>query len=237
MAYNWIVLSTTTDATEVNANFQEVGSGSRLPTLITDTGAFNTTSVYDLGSSTYRWGTVYANNIDVSGTVSNTWNRIAVSDINSATNSIEFTGLDGDTDIMYNIICRFVRTENTATSYELIFNGDSSGSYGYQELNAQATAITAARLTSLTSIEIAETVNQSTPSYSFSDTLIYAKTGFERLCLIDVLAEGTGTYVLKNQFRGGIWSDSSSTITSIKIYGNTTTAIGVGSYVELWARR
>jgi hypothetical protein len=237
MAYNWIVQSTTTDATEVNANFQEVGSGSRLPTLITDTGAFNTTSVYDLGSSTYRWGTVYANNIDVSGTVSNTWNRIALSEIASATGSIEFTGLNGDTDIMYKLICRIVDGENVVLNYNMIFNGDSSGSYGYQYLAGQSTSVFALRLTSQTAMLVGSDSSNTTPSYCFSETLLYAKTGYERLALTDFLREGNGTYILQNFYLGQIWSDTSSTITSIKIYADTTTALGVGTYVELWARR
>ena len=67
MTYHWLVNSETTDAPDMNDNFQEVGSGSRLPTLINTSGAVNTTGVYDLGTTTARWNNLYCVDIDFSG--------------------------------------------------------------------------------------------------------------------------------------------------------------------------
>ncbi|MDY6888129.1 MAG: hypothetical protein SVV88_10915, partial [Pseudomonadota bacterium] len=61
MSLTTFVSSTLTDAIEINDNFKHVGQGNLLP--MGGSGLDNTTSVYDLGSSTYKWNNLFVNNI------------------------------------------------------------------------------------------------------------------------------------------------------------------------------
>lgn len=242
MAYNWILQSTTTDASDMNDNFQAIGAGTRLPTLLTNTGAFYTDSVYDLGSSAKRWKTLYCNEIDANS-IGSTWGRISTNEIGSNTNSLEITGLDGNVDIFYTLICRFIFTEQTTCNYNLFFASagsyDSDTNYGSQQMRAESTTVAATRNTARSGIFLGAAASASSETQTvFSNSLIYAKTGYERPIMTDIANKGiVGKNVQEIIYSSAIWNNTTATITSMKIVADTTTGIGVGSYIELWARR
>jgi hypothetical protein len=246
MGYNWIQQSTTTDAPDVNENFQQVGSGSRLPTKLTSTGAFFTGSAYDLGSDTYKWKTLYCNNLSVSNVITGTWNRLSSVEIDSATNRVEFgdtsgsSALNGDSAILYKLVCVFKTNENPV-EYRLHFGttgGVASGTaYGYQRLIGNTATVLANRNTSKSNIFMGFSDVSVTSNNIFVEALIYAQTGSNRMVLSNITdSANTGVFVNRVTDLAGSWDNSTDTMTSIVVVGTTSTAIGVGSYLELWAR-
>lgn len=223
-------------SSEMNANFQWIGQGDKLPKGGQSLSA--TDGVYDLGSDSKRWGTVYLDEIPSVTTLKNTWYRIATAEITATTSSVEFTGLNGDTDAMYRIL---FFTRYRQQDITIFFNNDSSESYGLQQMNGtRHDVIHGLRYipgyqTYLPLIRWVGEVGQS----NFYDVLIYAKTGYERI--IKSRAMGFISYtspsVMWNVgFSHGVWNNTTDTITSIKlrfwIYDLET-----GTYMELYARR
>jgi len=151
MAWTTLVNSTTIDAPSVNNNFYHVALGSILP--LGGSGMEATTGVYDIGSSTYRWNNIYATNVNLSGsmtvsgnvtvnnlTVSGTltvsgnqfWRVLAIAEITSATDTIEFTGLSNGQYMFYAYSYKTITVSNDCF---MTFNGDTGSSYTYYEIN------------------------------------------------------------------------------------------------------
>lgn len=240
MAFTWIQNSQSTDALIVDANFQEVGSGSILPKLINTSGSNATTGVYDLGSVAYKWNNIYANNLDFSGQIGDVMNRIYSVEIPSATSRIEITGLNGDTDYIYELATRFVYANAPANfNYMLHFNGDTSVAYGYQRIRSNTAGVASAFSGSEQGIFLvmASSADTTTSNLYFTHTVIFAKSGHERQTLQNSNAFAAQRYIKWNVFESGIWTNTAATITTMVLSGPTTTAIGVGSTVDLWARR
>jgi len=247
MPFNWIYASTTTDAGDMNDNFQQIGSGSRLPTKLDTNGASFTNSVYDLGSGTYRWNTLYTNDVDFDGDCTNIWQRLSVVAIASATNRIQFgstsgSSLNGDTDIAYRMIYRMVYAEQTAVTY-LLFLGTSAGaisssSYGLSLVSGVAATATA-DITTTAGFLLGNTSNlTSTSQLTFGELILYTETAKEKLIQITCMDEQcSDTYIGRVSKIGGILNSIGDTITNIVLTAGTTTGFGVGTYIELWVRR
>jgi len=238
MAYHVIQQSTTTDANDVRENFEHIGSGSRLPMSIGSGGAGYTDSTYDLGSSAYKWNNLYCNEIILNGETFTSWNRISTTEITSGTVArIEITGLNGDTDIEYEIIARIISGDATSQSYYLHCNGDSASNYAYEEINGNA-AVVSASINSATGYYLS-IVNQQTTTTKiiFGNGKLYAKTGYERTFISDFLGKASEKYCPFIINTGQIWNNTSSTITSLVFTGPTTTSFATGTFIDIYARR
>ena len=153
-------------------------------------------------------------------------------ELNSAVSSYTISGLDGDTEQQYRLICRIV--DNSAgPSYGIRFNNDSGNNYGYQYLTGFNATADAGRNT-LSYAYIGG--NDKTNSIHFSDTLIYAKSGYVRTALTKALHDAAGTTIQKIFSIGTSWNNTSDNITSLVISSNQTNGIGVGSRIILLAR-
>ena len=241
MAYTKIIKGGSGDASIINDNFVHIGSGIKYPR-----GGDNleqTTGVYDLGHTTYRWNNAYVGEIDFTGDISNTWQRISTTDVNSATSRIEITGLNGDTDIQYMII-GYIYSSIT-TMYILNINGDSGTNYGGQVIHGGdyglGTTITAWRNTGQQYWEIGETHYITiTANLSFFQGILFAKTGYERTMIHEVMNSCGETYISAIRKYGQIWNNTTSTITSLvftTIVGPSTGVYGAGTHIDIYARR
>jgi hypothetical protein len=234
MAYVKVQQYNTMSSSEMNANFQYIGSGTKLPAQNQD--LENTNGSLNLGSSTYRWNTLYADNSNFSGTVSNTWTRIASTTLDSESTSIEFSGLNGDTDIMYKLIAYVTGQGMSVASIEnkIVLNQDSSSSYGYQEVRTVLSTLTTAGRVTLQSFITLQLQSQN--RLNFYEMLIYAKTGYERLLTLKNIEEGYNSYIDNYYMRNAIWNNKVDTLTSIKLYSSGI-GLGVDTHIELYARR
>lgn len=232
MSFHILLNSTTADASDVNDNFYHVAQGSRLP--MGGNSLAYTNGAYDLGSASYKWNNLYCNNINVTGNLANTWNKIYSDELASNTTRIEISGLDGDTDINYYLICRF-KSPNTTCTYYLTFNGDSSATYGYYRIEGSASsAVYAYRANSQTGIYIGyNNAITTTSDTTFSNTWIYGKSGFKKPALTNMMISTSETHVGNIMMYAQVWNNT-GTITSIQIYSSEASGIQIGSFIELW---
>lgn len=244
----WHVLenSTTADASDINDNFDHVAAGSRLPMSSVGVSFASTDSAYDLGSDAYRWENGYFNNIDIATLTTSErsiWHLIASTTIDSVTSSIEFTGLNGDELSQYLLSCRINFTSSFAFSgVFLMFNGDTNSNYGFVEMYIQSTSVLGFRANVQDYIYLHQkNGTPTTGSIYFNQATIYSKVGSSRFVNIFDISEASGTVFEVFGVKGGIWDDSSSTITSIKLIslysgGTFGSFFGTGTSVQLWGR-
>jgi hypothetical protein len=117
----------------------------------------------------------------------------------------------------------------------LRFNGDSGANYGCQKLTAAASALTAARTTADTGIEICSVT--ALDYVTQGRTLIHAKSGFPRSVLVQDIHDTYSTTVTTLEVQGNVWSNVSDNITSMSLTAGQTGGIGVGSQLLLFVRK
>jgi len=224
MAYTLLEKWHTGSAVDMNNNFQHVGAGSMLP--LGGNSLEATTGAYDLGSDSIRWNNAYINTVNLgSGTVNRCMNMIAEVTLTATASSIEFTGLNGEEDVIYEIIAN--TTLYTNSNVNLYFNNDSAtANYGRQYILGQSIAVSAARETSGKSWYLGSQLK-----YNKSNVIIYAnnniKLGLDSGCWgVSLTAV---TYIIKT---GYIWNNP-ATLTSMKFTGY----FNPGTHIELWAKR
>ena len=194
---------------------------------------------YDIGSSTYRWSDIHIQNLDIAseGRVENAWNLIAEYTATDSITSVEFTGLDGDTDEIYHIVVYYVGQSGTASDLYCCIHGNSAANYGFQRIRTRAAAPTAQRTTggSSTVFKFGYARNDTTTNNNLSlcESFIYAKTGYERLAINEVFEGANETYINGVYQIGTIFSDKTTNITSLKFI--STDKMATGTSIQIWA--
>jgi hypothetical protein len=137
MAFTVFTNSTTAVASEVNDNFYFVAQGNRLPR--TGNSLTETTGVYDVGSATYKWNTLFTNslscaNLNISGSITSEYMlgpEYLYEELSCASSRIEITGLNGESCDAYEVYVNI-------SAYKPLYiwpNGDSNvANYGSQRL-------------------------------------------------------------------------------------------------------
>ncbi len=161
-------------------------------------------------------------------------------DVTSATTSFDITGLNGDSDIEYEIRGRFITPNTSNVGFYSLLNldtttsnysigsliGNSGNANPYRQLNAADTGLW-----------LCGAVATSNTSFCNFRTIIYAKSGFARSSLtISFLFKNSGSSYELGLY-GGNYSVTGTNITSMRILSNQTNGIGAGSHIEVWARR
>jgi hypothetical protein len=152
-----------------------------------------------------------------------------------AVTSLHLTGLDGDTDIEYKLVTRFI-SGTASNAYSFRLNNDSGANYGFQRVVGESSTSSASQYTGQTALYIDESTN-ALNDVSYSELLIHARSGYvhpiERL-----LAGGiNSTTVTTLRIMGAVWSNTASNLTSLDIAAAVTNGIAVGSYIALYRRR
>jgi len=162
--------------------------------------------------------------------IAGAWEKIYENTVSSSTASVTISNLEGNTDQIYNLI---VRTKiGTATgNVTLLLNNDSGNNYGYQQVKGQDSTADANRDTSEAKQHISTGV---TGEYTFTNTLIYAKSGFLRTTIQETVNNISGTTVGGIILYGYSWNNSGDEITSLTVVCSGTTEMDVGTNVSLW---
>ena len=246
MAWHNIVSSTTVDSSDMNDNFLYVGQGSRFPMTSFGADMGYTTGVYDLGSSAFRWGTIYANSISVSGSIatdSGLMTLISEVTLSATANQVDFLNLNGD---VYNTVNIFFYSNFSTGGYyfvvvaQLNLEGWTSASvYGWQHLYGESTGVIALRGGAPSGLNIAGIENTVSSGRMFSKSALYLKTGNERSCISHFLCAATGTTVQRVGMHAAIYSKSVNTITSIRISTSQPAFVNfaVGTNIQLWGKK
>lgn len=228
----------TASAYEMTENFKWGGAGDRLPRGGVSLTATN--AVYNIGASTATWDDVFCDYLEIANSVYGSYNLWVFLDevtLSATASSIEFTGLNGDSQTEYMIHIYY--TKNTQSSLHMIFNGDSAANYGGQRLDFYAVnSITADRTQGATEIIICHDIYLSTGANDFSTIKIFSKTNTERISIIKEhnSFHPTGLFGGRGFFSSCVWDDTTSTITSIKFYSTETNGMETGTTIKIWGR-
>jgi hypothetical protein len=156
--------------------------------------------------------------------------------LTEAATSVTISGLDGNTDILYELECRFVNGYNGNTVYSGLANNDSTSSnYGRQSLYGESSTAGASRSTSAG--RIFATYCSALNEIAMLEGILYVKSGYVRTSLVKEIRSITGTTVYTLQFHGYCWNNTADNITSLVILADQTNGLGIGTYIRLKALR
>jgi hypothetical protein len=154
----------------------------------------------------------------------------------TAATSVTISGLDGDTDVLYELRMRLVNGYNGASTQGISINTDTANNYGYQYLYAISTTTTSVRNTSAAGLFLfgaAGALNEK----SLSKILLYAKSGYIRAG-INELTSGIATTTINMALLSGVdWNNTADNITSLTVVSAQSLGLGIGTVIELWALR
>lgn len=239
MSFSVLYESTTADYSVVNANFQYIANGSIYP--MGGTNLDNTTGVDNLGSATYPWKTIYANRLKQTYPY---WTLITELTITSATTSIQISGLNGDVDKQYLLICYMPSHVSYIAGCAGVINGDSTSSYFSKFILCEGTSINTFEGGSIGFTTSAFILNVSYPTtittIALNKTIIDANSDFyKNIFNIEIDYHTSAIMSLVKIY--SIY-ENTSTMTSLTLfrlpYGTTHTAADleypVGTYFSLW---
>jgi len=232
MAYTIFQTDTTITATDFDNNFKDVAQGNYIPRGGVSLTA--TDSVYDLGSTAYKWLDVHTQNIEIQSDVKvgKCINMIAETTLTESATSIEFTGLNGDDDEIYEI--NYHIYGYGTTSVFMYLNGDSAANYGRNMIYLLTTTVNSQSYNSLSNIYLGYHGEITTTALNVrGNGYIRAASGRLRLSLWEWVASAGGTYIDQSTKLAFVWNNTTDTLTSIKLTGNFAT----NTNVQLWAVR
>jgi len=148
--------------------------------------------------------------------------------------SVAISGLNGDTDEEYIIRCRLVSGAADSV-FEMRLAGDTGNNYGHQFLYGNNTSPAAAR--DVKTFWYLGGSDCDSGESAYSEVRLYAKTGFIRTAL-EITASKIATTTITSIWRMGLsWNDTSTNITSITVLADQANGLGVGSRIEVYAKR
>lgn len=146
--------------------------------------------------------------------------------------SLTISGLDGNTAKKFMFRARIVGSSATGNTYKIALNGDTtSGNYGYQRFTNYDTTIAASRSTFggiyIGYISVANTEGH-------FRVIIDAKSGYQRMAIIESLRLDTATTIGIHEFNAHTWTNTADNITSMVLSCDKAGGIGIGSQITLW---
>lgn len=145
----------------------------------------------------------------------------------AAVTSTTFSGLAGDTELVYLLLGKVTEAAGSAANIELIFNGTATSATDCQRINAEGATIAAVRVADET--PLAQVSANGEARFS---AIIWAATG-ELRGYYSQCAQDLGAAII-NRLWSGSWDDTSTEVTSLQVLSNQTNGIGVGSAFELY---
>jgi len=225
------------DPNEMNDNFTHVAVGPpRAGVSLTAT-----TGVYDVGSPAYPWKSFDYDNARITDSIDNCMEVVAsyyIDSVNTATARIDFSGLNGDTDELYEIEVN-INCTNIGAAFFIQVSYDSSPSYFSLGMYAEtAAAISITQAFSQGFIIGANAINTPTnTSVSNGYAILYAKTGRRRLLNGFFGRNNDKNFAGALEKRYELWSNTASTLTSLTFLASTTTALFLtGSSITIYRR-
>jgi hypothetical protein len=163
------------------------------------------------------------------------WVRVGTQTLGSATSTVTFSGLDGDTDVIYYLSAAILANAVNANPTVRLNNDSTAGIYGYQALYGANTTVAGGRGTH--TAEYAQWNNLSNGNYALFNLLTFAKAGYVRTGVMGFVNDVSSTTVTEVGAYGHVYNQTSNNITSIVITSSATNAFATGSQFELYALR
>jgi len=169
---------------------------------------------------------------NVEGEINGLWQVAHDSgELTSAVTSYDITGLEGDTDIEYQLIFRFVGGANS--SYGLRFNSDTGSNYGKQYIASANTTPYAARQIGRNRLPLSHLNNLLQNEISFAEMHMFSKSGKERTTISTQAERASGAIVAYVDKIAGVWSNTADEIASINLFADTADGLGIGTRIIL----
>jgi hypothetical protein len=166
----------------------------------------------------------------VDGLSGGSYRFVAESVPTSNTNSVTFSGLDGDADVWYVIQANFKNNGGLAW-YELRPNGVTSGLKSDVIYRIDGDSGVSGGTESIWRILLFCAI---TGSGGSTEVKVYAKSGSVRSYTAHAGAKHSGSPSNNMSVHGGHWSDTTTNLTSLTIVGTNSAAIGGGSVIRLY---
>lgn len=154
--------------------------------------------------------------------------------LDSAVTSVTISGLDGNTDLLYQLEMKLVSNYAGTNVVDVRPNNDSGSNYGFQYIRGASSAASASRNTSQEGLNLCFT-STATGRIALADGVLYAKSGQERTMVHTEADDVTGTTVTYSQMKGTVWNNSADNITSLVFASSQTNGLGSGTYIRLKA--
>jgi hypothetical protein len=161
------------------------------------------------------------------------WVQIYEKDVATAATSVTISGLAGNTDVLYRLKVRTVNGYNGADTIVLYPNNDTGSNYGFQWVRGTDTVAGAGRTGAIDYNYLGSP--SALNSIDDSETLLYAKSGYVRTFITNLVSGVSGTTVTNMWLVGQAWSNTATEITSFTITATGASGLGVGTHIELWA--
>lgn len=163
------------------------------------------------------------------------WQVVERKSISEATTSVTFSSLLGDADIEYRAIIYLVSGTTGSNPYiKMRLNNDSGSNYGYQYIQASSVSLSTIRGVD-TGIWVGYCASGAT--VSFSDVLIFSKTGYVRPVLVSVSENISGATIGETYISANSWNNANDNLINIVFTSQRTNGIGAGTDIILMARR
>lgn len=163
------------------------------------------------------------------------WRLIYENDITVSTTSITISALDGDKDLRYQIITKFVGGAGGVATFRIRPNNDTTNAnYGYQDINGQGGTASGSQGTSAADLRIG---SADSGQINNDLSMLMAKSGTSRSLLSIRNSQVSGTTIVQTSANTSLWNNTGTNITSLVIYSDMVNGIGAGSHIEIWARR
>jgi hypothetical protein len=202
-----------------------------------------TTSLYNLGSSTYKWNKLYCNNINVYNAINLSGSATALQLVTQVTltttaSAVTISGLGKNNRNDYTLICMFKGQADTDTAYGMRIVATTVGTVSGYKMQYCLFSQTGAYYvqTSVTQVPIGVTLNDDTTASCYAYSICQMNlSGNTKLFTVKNVNSANGAFVRNTEFIGcscGI--TLASTITSIDIIGANMQA---GTIIQLWSKQ
>ena len=146
----------------------------------------------------------------------------------SAVDSLTFSGLDGDADGIYRLLGLFIAGTGSDCTIGLQFNADTT-SNNHKWFEEWTTANADA-----TYVPIAVPATGNTNKFANFDVTIFPLSGVPRIAMARSAQWGTTQYAFDRKAYQGLWKDTSSNVTSLKLLTTVSNNFGVGTKISLY---
>lgn len=177
---------------------------------------------------------IRAGTLDVQGKLKGCFQKVYETTLTTAATSITISGLDGNTDILYKLVCKFVNDGGAGSTYGLRPNNDTGSNYGYQYLVGRASVANCNRGV-LALFELAALESTGVGNVNLVKGILYAKSGYVRTFIRETVENVSGTTVNATSIEAESWNNTADNITSLVFVSDQANGFGVGTYICLEA--
>jgi hypothetical protein len=166
------------------------------------------------------------------------WELVELKEITTATQFVDFTGLDGNTDIFYMLVWAIRNGATTASNYFLQPNGTAVSTtdlHVYADWNGTTASAVASHATRTNGF-ILGYFDPNLEDIGWG--VLYAKTGMRRKLSINEGCElSTGDPRWARSGWVSIWNETTTNITSLRVWADQANGLGVNTKIALFKLR